>query len=79
MPPASEPSCSCAIWVTCLEASAMAPTIRSCKVSMSTGSTTLGSIFTATTSPLPLTIDLDQAAAGLTVDLGVRELLLGLH
>src|SRR3984893_6007319 len=33
----------------------MAPTIKSCRVSMSAGSTTLGSICTPTTSPLPLT------------------------
>ena len=56
MPPASGPSCCCARDATCLVASPSAPTSRSCNVSTSSGSTTLGSIFTATTSPLPLTV-----------------------
>lgn len=37
--PANAPSRSCAIFVTCWDASRIAPTIRSCKVSMSSGST----------------------------------------
>src|SRR6185312_8592867 len=56
IPPASGPSLSCARMVTCLDASAMAPTMRSCSVSTSEGSTTFGSIETATTSPLPFMV-----------------------
>ena len=42
--------------VTCAAASAIAPTMRSCSVSTSSGSTTFGSIDTPTTSPLPFIV-----------------------
>ena len=79
MPPASGPSCCWARAATCFEASPSAPTIKSCSVSMSSGSTTLGSILMADDLAAALDGDLDQTAAGLSVDLGVDESLLGSH
>ena len=65
--------------VTCLDASAMAPTMRSCSVSTSDGVDDLRVDRHRHHFAAALHGDLHQAAAGLTVHLGVGQRFLRLH